>query len=338
MSTAAAGAGTGSAGPPTLEVVTFGETMLRLSTPAGIALEQAQTLDLSAGGTESNMAIALARLGHRVGWVSRLPANPLGRRIARDIVAHGVDTSRIVWAPDGKAGLAFVESGTAPRGNLVLYDRAHTAIAGLQPGELPLDYLCAARLLYLTGVTPALSASCRAGWIAAARAAKQAGRLVAVDVNYRSKLWTPDAARETLEQVFPFCDLAISALGDVQTIFGMPQDAELAAQSFRAAYRLPLVVLTLGAQGALAVGAGFSGALRHPVFPTEVLDRIGAGDAFAAGFVHGWFERDVAWGLRCGCALAALKQTYRGDTTWSGPEELAQLVAGGDADPRRVRR
>jgi 2-dehydro-3-deoxygluconokinase len=321
-----------------LEVATFGETMLRLSPPAGFSLEQAQTLELSAGGTESNVVIALARLGHRAGWVSRLPANPLGRRIARDIAAHGVDTSRIVWAPEGKAGLIFIETGAAPRGNLVLYDRAHSAIAELKPEELPLDYLCGARLLYLTGVTPALSAGCRAAWIAAARAAKQAGRRVALDVNYRSKLWTPDAARETLEQVFPLCDLVFSSLGDAQTLFGMPRDAELAADSFRAAYRLPLAVLTLGGDGALAVGAGFTGALRHPVFPTDVVDRIGAGDAFAAGFLHGWFERDVAWGLRCGCALAALKQTYRGDATWSGPDDLAYLVAGGPADPHRVQR
>ncbi len=361
--------------PARFDVVTFGETMLRLSPPPGLALEQTQTLELSVGGTESNLAIALARLGRRTGWVSRLPQSPLGRRIARDIAAHGVDTARIVWAPEGRAGLIFIEPGAAPRANLVLYDRAHTAIAALRPEELPLDYLCSARMLFLTGVTPALSESCRECWLAAAKAAKAAGCLVAVDVNYRSKLWSPDAARTTLEAVFPLCDLVISALGDVQTIFGMPRDAALAAESFRAAYHLPLVVLTLGAEGALAcsapsdggqaaggqatggqpaggkaagaqaAGAQVAGAQatgahieRHPIFPTEVQDRIGAGDAFAAGFVHGWFERDVAWGLRCGCALAALKQTYRGDATWSGLEELTRLVNGAEVDPRRVLR
>jgi len=328
------------AGAPAFDVVTFGETMLRLSPPPGFALEQAQTLEFSAGGTESNMAIALARLGRRAGWVSRLPSNPLGRRIARDIAAHGVDVSRIVWVPEGKVGLLFIESGAAPRQNLVLYDRAHTAIAALTPEELPLDYLCSGRMLFLTGVTPALSESCRRSWLAAAQAARAAGRLVGVDVNYRSKLWSAAAARETLEAVFPLCDLVISSLSDVQTIFGMPADAGLAAESFRAAYRLPRVVLTLGAQGALALeGEGGAGrVLRHPVFPAEVHDRIGAGDAFAAGFVHGWFERDAAWGLRCGCALAALKQTYRGDATWSGAEELERLVSGAAIDPRKVLR
>lgn len=346
---------------PRFDVVTFGETMLRLSPPPGLALEQTQTLELSVGGTESNLAIALARLGRRSGWVSRLPNTPLGRRIARDISAHGVDIARIVWVPEGRVGLIFIEPGVAPRPNLVLYDRAHSAVAALRPEELPLDYLCSGRLLFLTGVTPALSGSCRESWLAAAKAAKAAGCLVAVDVNYRSKLWSPDAARTTLEEVFPFCDLVFSGLRDVQTIFGMPHDAALAAESFRAAYHLPLVVLTLGAEGALAchaedgggqaagsrpagaqaTGAPLTGPIRiqrHPIFPTEVQDRIGAGDAFAAGFVHGWFERDVAWGLRCGCALAALKQTYRGDATWSGLEELTRLVSGAEVDPRRVLR
>lgn len=321
-----------------MDVVTFGETMLRLAPPPGFALEQAQALELSAGGTESNFAIALARLGRKTGWVSRLPSNPLGRRIARDIAAHGVDTSHIVWVPEGKVGLLFIEPGAAPRPSRVLYDRTHTAISELQPGDLPLDYLCSARMLFLTGITPALSESCRAAWIAAAQAAKRSDRLVGVDVNFRSKLWSPDAAREALEAVFPYCDLVVSALGDVQTVFGMPEDPELAAESFQAAYRLPLVVLTLGAGGALAREAKGTIPLRHPVFPAEVHDRIGAGDAFAAGFVHGWFERDVAWGLRCGCAAAALKQTYRGDVSWAGIDELRQLVSGASVDPRKVLR
>ena len=283
------------------------------------------------------MVIALARLGHHVGWVSRLPENPLGRRIAREIAAHGVDTSRIVWIPDGKVGLLFIESGTAPRGNLVLYDRGNTAIAGLQTRDLPMDYLTSARMLFLTGVTPALSATCRTAWIAAAKAARDAGSFVAVDINYRSKLWSTDTAKETLEQVFPYCDLVISSLTDLQSIFGMPKDAHLAAESFRAAFHVPLVVLTLGAQGAMAQDST-GPAQFHPVFPTDTVDRIGSGDAFAAGFVHGWFERDVAWGLRCGCASAALKQTYRGDATWSRLEELNQLVSGGEVDPHRVQR
>ncbi len=335
--------GAESLAPPALDVATFGETMLRLSPPAGFALESAQRLEVSTGGAESNLAAALARLGWRVGWVSRLPDNPLGRRVAREVAAHGVDVSRVMWRPEGKVGLLFIESGAEPRPTRVLYDRAHSAIAELDPAELDYAYLCSARTLFLTGITPALGAGCRAAWLRAAQAAHAAGREVVVDVNYRSKLWGAQTARETIEAVLPHTRALICSLGDAQALFGMPQDPALAAETLRQAYRLPLVVLTLGAQGALACDAGphASGAPqihRHPVFPAQVHDRIGSGDAFAAGFLYGWRERDVPYGLRCGCALAALKQTWRGDVAWSGKAELLELVGAQNLDPRRVQR
>jgi 2-dehydro-3-deoxygluconokinase len=321
--------------PPLFDLVTWGETMVRLSPPPGYSLESAPALELFSGGTESNTAIALARLGWRVGWVSRLPENPLGRRIARDVAGHGVDVSRVIWVPEGRAGVMFLESGAVPRPARITYDRAESAIARLAPGDLDYAYLCSARTVHLTGITPALGAGCREAWLRSAKAAKQAGRRVVVDVNYRSKLWRPEPARETLEAVFPYVDVLISALADAQTLFGMPRDPALAAETLRQAYRLPMVVLTLGADGALAHDGSVT---RHPVFPTEIVDRIGAGDAFSAGFLFGWEQRDVAWGLRCGCALAALKQTFRGDITWSSREDLLELVEGGAGDSHRVKR
>jgi 2-dehydro-3-deoxygluconokinase len=320
---------------PVLDLVTWGETMVRLSPPVGYPLESSATLEFATGGTESNTAIALSRLGWRVGWTSRLPDNPLGRRIANDIAIHGVDVSRVIWAQDGRAGVMFLESGMLPRPARITYDRAGSAVSRIGPDELDYEYLCSARTLHLTGITPALSAGAREAWLRSAHAAKQAGRRVVLDVNYRSKLWSPEQARATLEAVFPHVDVAISALADVQTIFGLPKDPELAAESFRSAYRLPMVVLTLGADGALAHDGTVA---RHPVFPTDIVDRIGAGDAFSAGFLFGWEQRDVAWGLRCGCALAALKQTFRGDVTWTGQEELLELVESGAGDSHRVKR
>ena len=320
---------------PVLDLVTWGETMVRLSPPVGHSLESSPTLEFFTGGTESNTAIALARLGWRVGWVSRVPDSPLGRRIARDVALHGVDVSRVIWAKDGRAGVMFLESGAVPRPARITYDRAGSAIARLVPDELDYAYLTSARTLHLTGITPALSASCREAWLRSAKAAKQAGRRVVVDVNYRSKLWSPAQAKATLEAVFPIVDVVISALADVQTIFGLPHDPELTAETFRNAYRLPMVVLTLGADGALAHDGKVT---RHPIFPTEIVDRIGAGDAFSAGFLFGWDQRDIAWGLRCGCALAALKQTFRGDVTWTGREELLELAAAGAGDSHRVKR
>lgn len=341
--------------PQQLDVVTWGETMLRLSPPVGTTLENASSLEVWVGGTESNMAAALARLGLRSGWASRLPENAVGRRIHAEIERHGVDTSRVIWAAEERAGLTFTETGAEPRPNLVLYDRAHSAISRLQPGELDQGYLSSAKLLHLTGITPALSAACREAWLESAQMAKAAGSRVALDINYRARLWTPDQAREALEQVLPHVDLVMGALRDVLLLFGGPeQTAEAAAESFASAYNLPLVVLTLGAEGAMAWDSGNahdagnaqrSGKTHHhPVFPTEVVDRIGAGDAFAAGFYFGWLESgesgggDIARGLRCGNALAALKQTYRGDMCWATREELLELVDSETVDPRRVNR
>ncbi len=349
--------------PQQLEVVTWGESMLRLSPPAGASLENAHSLEVWVGGTESNMAAALARLGGRTGWVSRLPDNALGRRIASEIARHGVDTSRVIWAGGGRAGeeragLNFIEAGAEPRPNLVLYDRAGSAIARLAPGELDFAYLASAKLLHLTGITPALSPACREAWLTSAKKARAAGSRVALDINYRAKLWTPQQARAALEEIFPHVDLVLGALRDVQLLFDTQQvgkagegprdsgeaprdaaeglrDAAETAENFAAAYGLPLVVLTLAEEGALA----WDGAnqTRHPIFPTQVVDRIGAGDAFAAGFYFGWLsEGDIAQGLRCGNALAALKQTYRGDMGWSTREELLELVHSSGVDPRRV--
>lgn len=320
---------------PALDLVTWGETMVRLSPPVGYTFESAATLEFATGGTESNVAITLARLGWRTGWCSRLPEGPLGRRVAADIALHGVDVSRVLWAPGERAGVMYLESGAVPRPARITYDRAGSAIARLPPDALDYAYLASARTLHLTGITPALGAGPREAWLRSAHAAKAAGRRVAVDVNYRSKLWTPDQARVTLEAIFPDVDVVFSALADAQLIFGLPQDPVLAAESFRQAYRLPLVVFTLGAEGALAHDGTVA---RHPIFPTDIVDRIGAGDAFAAGFYFGWAERDIPHALRCGCAMAALKQTYRGDVAWTSREELLELVNSGAGDSHRVKR
>jgi len=309
-------------------------------------LEATPTLEVAVGGTESNVAIALARLGHRSAWVSRLPANPIGRRIARDVAAHGVDVSHVIWADAAeKAGLYFIEFGAAPRPDRVLYERRDSAIARLEADGLDAAFLASGRTLHLTGITPALGPGCRAAWLASAQAARAAGRRVTLDVNFRAKLWTPESARAALEAIFPHVDVLFSGLRDLALLFGVPAEPEAAARTVAAAWRLPLVVVTLGAEGALAYEHASGRLLREPVFPTQVQDRIGSGDAFAAGFLHGsglgsdgGAAGDLARGLRCGNALAALKQTTLGDTSWATRAELDELLRGAPADPRRVSR
>jgi len=176
------------------DVITFGETMLRLSAPGYGRLEEAVTLDVRIGGSESNTAVALARLGLRSAWWSKLPTNPLGRRIENEIRRWGVDTSGVIWdeSPPARAGLYFLDFGVAPRGIDVYYDRAASAASALVPEEINPERIAQARLLHLTGITPALSPSCAQATERALALARQARTAVSFDVNYRAKLWSPE--------------------------------------------------------------------------------------------------------------------------------------------------
>ena len=180
------------------DLTTFGETMVRISVRPGASLAVANQADLYTGGTESNTAAALARLGMSTAWVSRLPDNPLGQRIAADVARHGVDTSHLIWTNKDRAGAYYVEFAPPPRGAAVTYDRQHSAVSKIKPSELDLAFLLNTRILHLTGITPALSASCRDCVALAIKKAREKRVPVSFDLNYRSKLWKPGAAKKTL--------------------------------------------------------------------------------------------------------------------------------------------
>src|SRR5438445_13067239 len=136
--------------------------MLRLSALPGVPREQAPQLDVHVAGAQSNVAIALCRLGTTAGWISRLVDTPLGRRIVNELRGHGVDVSRVLWAPDGRIGIYFLEQGIPPRQHRIIYDRAQSAMALLDPNDVDWGLVRSARLLNLTGIRPTLSAACRA--------------------------------------------------------------------------------------------------------------------------------------------------------------------------------
>src|SRR5579871_2865396 len=187
------------------DVVTFGETMLRLSAPGFSRLEEAVSLDVRIGGSESNTAVALERLGLRAAWWSKLPANPLGRRIENEIRRWGVDTSGVIWdeAPGARAGVYFLDFGVPPRGIDVYYDRAASSASKITAQEVDAALIARARLLHLTGITPALSPYCAKAVGQALSLAKEAGTAVSFDINYRAKLWTSEAARSALAPLLP---------------------------------------------------------------------------------------------------------------------------------------
>lgn len=327
------------------DVVTLGETMLRFTPPGLRRLEQASSLEIDIGGTESNLAIGLARLGLRVLWLSRLTANPLGRMIAHTIAGHGVDTSRVVWTNDDRVGLIFFEAGKPPRGSRVLYDRRQSAVSQMRPEELPTDLFHAdgARLLHLTGITLALGSNLLATAQQALHRARAAGWLFSFDMNYRQQLWAPAAALQGCDPFARAADILFVPRGDACTLYGFdpatPADHILETLAER--YPQATLVLTLGAEGAL--GCEPEGQSVHqPAFPAHEVGRLGGGDAFAAGFLFRHLTATDApdrlvQALRWGAALAALKYSILGDIPLVERHEVEALIAQGEGGSRLMR-
>lgn len=302
--------------------------MLRLSPPGHERLAQAVTLEMRFGGAESNVAVALARLGFKTAWLSRLPDNPLGQRLIAELRSHGVDTSGVRMVSGERLGSYFIEFGSPPRPNRVIYDRANSAMSRMTAADVAFDLIAQARWLHLSGITPALSESCRELTLAAATFARSKQIPVSFDVNYRALLWSPQQAGQTLEPILQQCDVIFSAHRDAQNLFGAAANAEQAARELRARFGCKHMVLTIGEEGAIACTAEAieqqdSFHVAHPV------DRIGAGDAFDAGYIAAQLRGlplDAA--LRFGNAMSALKMTVPGDLALISPAEIEQMLAG----------
>jgi 2-dehydro-3-deoxygluconokinase len=316
-------------------VVTFGEAMIRLSPPGLQRLEQANVFDLWIAGAELNVAVALARLGEPVGWVSRLPDNPLGRRVLAHARANGVATSAIQWTAQGRLGLMFVEVGQRPRPSATVYDRAGSAFAALDADDFNWPVLLAgARAFHTSGITPALAPDCRRATEDALRAASAAGCHTSFDLNYRARLTAPAEARATVEALATHIDTLIASAGEVEAVFGLRgEPAELAA-AVRAELGVPRVVVS----GRLDVGYDAQ-ARRSACADGEVVqldsatfrtvDPLGGGDAFSAGFLSGLLADGPRRGLELGGAIAALKQSIPGDFAIVDADEVELLVNGG---------
>jgi len=308
-----------------MRVITFGEAMLRFSPPTGSSLEKAEQYSVEPAGAEANVAVALARCDVDAAWVSRLPRNALGRRLAGRVRQHGVDVSRIVWSDEGRVGLYFVEGGIPPRPTQVIYDRADSAFSEFAPADLDLDMLTGADLIHLTGITPALSKSCCEVTTALVRAAVEREVHVSFDVNYRSKLWAAEDANSIFKEILPLVDLLFVSQADASVVLGLDATAEQQARELGQRFPRATVVVTAGEEGAWA----WNGTLHHrPIIPGLEIDRIGRGDSFCAGYILGHYEGGAELGLAFGTALAALTQTYSGDITWVTGEDV-RLVAGG---------
>jgi 2-dehydro-3-deoxygluconokinase len=319
------------------DVITFGEAMIRLSPPNFRRLEQARSLDVQVGGAELNTAVALARLGRSSAWVSRLTDNPLGRLIANHAREAGVATDHLVWTKDDRVGVYYLELGAAPRASSVLYDRKGSAIAAIRPGMVDWTKVFGgACWFHVTGITPALSATAAEATREALAAARGAGLGTSIDLNYRVKLWTPEQAGRCMSELMQLCDYLVTTEEDIERVFGITgKDYEEAAARTAARFPLKAVAITLRDNPLVwknswtAMVWQDSKVLRTRTYEVEIVDRLGAGDSFAAGLIHGLLDGDVQKGLDWGVATSALKHSIPGDFAWVTRAEVEALLQGG---------
>jgi 2-dehydro-3-deoxygluconokinase len=313
-----------------VRVVCLGETMLMFAPPRCELIEHCDQFTAYSGGSESNVAIGLERLGMHAGWIGKLPDNALGRKVIQGIRAHGVDTSACILVKEGRVGTFFVEWGAHPRPLRTIYDRAGSAASTLTADDLDWDYLGRSEWLHLTGITPALSETCRESTTQIAIRARELGCKVSFDVNYRSLLWSPGEARAALREVLPHVNLLIATAGDAAMLADQECERETLAQSLFKLYTLDAVVITCGADGGIAYDG--ETLYRSRGYQVQVVNRLGAGDAFDAGLLYGYLTSGLQAGLDYGSAMAALKITVPQNTPLIEREDVERLLSGADQE------
>jgi 2-dehydro-3-deoxygluconokinase len=325
---------------PKYDFLTLGETLVRLSPPGMLRLDQARQFEVGVGGSELNVACLLARLGRRAAWVSRLPEGPLGRIVDGEGRRHGVDMSlckRVPMDQGARQGLMFFEAGPQPRNARVIYDRKNSAAAGMDIADADWPSLVAASArVHLSGITPALSETCKALVLEVAAIAGRAGVKLSYDLNYRATLTTTQEAAAVLATIAPHLELFVVAERDAQHVLGFAEAGERLAEAIAARYGVPLVALTRS-PGADTGDIFLShGAIRSaPRYPVEIVDRIGAGDSFVAGLIHGLLDNDPDRAIRLAAYAAAIGLATPGDINYFGSEDLAAFDA--DMTGRLVR-
>lgn len=337
-------------------IVTFGEIMLRLSPPDREKFFQSDRLVATFGGAESNVAVSLANYGEDVSFVTALPANPIGDSCVAELRRHNVDTSLIKRVGD-RVGIYYAETGSCCRPSKVVYDRAGSSIACARPGDFDWDsILKGVQWFHTTGITPAIAQGTAELTVEALKACKERGITVSCDLNYRKKLWKwGKSAVEVMTEMVRYVDIAIANEEDCQKSLGVKADwdvshgkldrdgySALAEKVLEAYPSLKALAITLR-ESHSADHNGWSAMLaqrdRSPIFSrkydiTPIVDRIGGGDSFGAGLIHGLRHfQDPKEALEFAVAASALKHTIYGDFNLVSKEDVLTL-AGGDTSGR----
>ncbi len=337
-------------------VVTFGEIMMRLSPPGMQRFVQARSFDVVYGGGEANVAVSLANFGVPVDFVTRLPQNEIGQACVRFIREAGVGVDKIIWGGE-RLGIYFLEMGAVMRSSQVVYDRAGSSLAAIEPGMVSWDSVFAdADWFHWTGITPAISQGAAEVCLEGVRAAKERGLTVSCDLNYRSKLWKwGRKPGEVMSELVALCDVAIGNEEDAAQVFGIhAPDTDVTsglvdAHKYRAVCKglndrfpgLQTIAITLRGSRSASHNT-WSGILWDsgdvyvaPTYDiTHIVDRVGGGDSFMGGLIYGLrtFESKQA-ALDFAVAASALKHTVFGDFNLVTADEVRKLM-GGDASGR----
>ena len=334
------------------KVVTFGEIMLRLSPPGFLRLGQAQSFDIAFGGGEANVSASLANFGMATDFVTRLPKNELGEACLAYLRSHGVGTGKIIRG-GSRIGIYFLENGAVQRGSKVVYDREGSSIAAIKKGMVDWEAVFAdADWFHWTGITPAVSESLCEVCLEGIVMARQMGLTVSCDLNYRAKLWQwGKKAGEVMPEMVRHCDIAVGNEEDADQVFGIKApDTDVAAGRVEAGKfaavaeglkktfpNLKLVAVTL--RGSLSAshntwsGILYDGARMYAgeVFNiTDIVDRVGGGDAFVGGLIYGLrtYGRDMQKALDFAVAASCLKHSVVGDFNRVTVDEVEKIMAG----------
>ena len=332
------------------KILTFGEIMLRLSTPDYSTINQTQSFLVNYGGGEANVAVALAHMGHKTYFMSKLPPNQLGDGAITHLHSHGVNTDYVVRGST-TIGIYFLETGFGGRPSKVIYNRKHSAITRIEENEFDWDEIFGnATWFHLSGITLALGERVRKVALRAVKEAKKYNVPVSFDFNYRSKLWTVEEARPVYKQFMDYVNIVFASFYDANTILEIPLDEGLEDKTLSEKRRnvFPKMIKKYGlhyifgtdrvvytaTDNSLAgyyfklSGDELSWELTEPI-RFNIYDRIGGGDAFASGVIHGLLKdyNDPGYAVRYGLNTSVLKHTIYGDASTMSCEDIETFMA-----------
>ncbi len=330
------------------KIITMGEIMLRLSSPGNSRFIQSDSFDVNYGGGEANVAVSLQNYGNEAYYVSKVPAHEIGQAAINSLRRFGVHTDFVARGGE-RLGIYYLETGSSLRASKVIYDRAHSSISEATPADFDFDEIFRdADWFHWSGITPALSDSTAECLRLACMAAKKAGVTISCDLNYRKKLWTPEKAQSIMRPLMQYVDVCIGNEEDAEKCLGFRPDADVEggmtdADGYKGIFcrmmkefGFKYVVSTLresfsasnnGWKAMIYDGETFYVSHRYEIMP--IVDRVGGGDSFSAGIIHGLASgKSQEWALEFAVAASALKHTIPGDVNMVSLSEVESLMSG----------